>query len=166
DEEPEDVFKKTSRNYQPLINPYTPQVSSKNVERPEDQEELEEEIHKEFNEKTHTLENPYVKVDPYETSPLSGLIMFETEKPMKVQVTTGEEEGQPVKKLWDESRTNHVIPVLGLFPDKNNQVLIEVFDDEGKKDEVEVEMETDALPDDFMDTEVVESQPEKMEAGL
>src|SRR5699024_3721307 len=166
EEEPEDVFKKTSRNYQPLINPYTPQVSSKNVERPEDQEELEEEIHKEFNEKTHTLENPYVKVDPYETSPLSGLIMFETEEPMQVQVTTGEEEGQPVKNLWDESKTSHVIPVLGLFPDKNNQVLIEVFDDEGKKDEVEVEMETDALPDDVMDTEVVESQPEKMEAGL
>src|SRR5699024_3645668 len=125
DEEPDDVFKKTIRKYKPWINQYTHQVSSKNVERPEEQEELEEEIHKEFKEKTYTLEIPYVKVDPYETSPLSGLIMFETEMPMQVQVTTGEEEGHPVKKLWDESRTNHVIPVLGLFPDKNNQVLIE-----------------------------------------
>lgn len=166
DKEPDDAFKKTSRNYQPLLNPYAPQVSSKNEERPADQRELEEKIQKEFNNQTHSLEDPFVKVDPYDTSPLSGLIMFETEEPMQVQVTTGKKEGQPVKKLWDESKTTHVIPVLGLFPDKKNQVLIELFSDGNKKEEITVEMETETLPDDFMDTEVVESQPEKMEAGL
>lgn len=166
EEEPKDVFEKPSKDYEPLINPYTPQVSSYDTDRQTDQQETEEEIQEEFKEDTYTVNDPLVKIDPYDTSPLSALLMFETEEPMQVQITTGAEEGKPIKKMWDESQTTHVIPVLGLFPDKDNKVLVELFDEGEKMEEAEVEMETEALPDDFMDTEVVEANPEDMEEGL
>lgn len=35
----------------------------------------------------YTFDNPYVKVNPYETSPLSALIIFHTDKAVKVNYT-------------------------------------------------------------------------------
>src|SRR5699024_3130824 len=114
---------------------------------------------------TYTVDDPFIKVDPYDASPLSALVMFETEEPVKVKVTTGSGD-VPIVRTWDELETSHAIPVLGLYPDQDNKVTIEITDEDGDAEESEVTITTDALPDDFMNTMVVESQPDKMEEGL
>src|SRR5699024_12786579 len=93
EEEPKDVFEKPSKDYDPLTNQYTSQVSSYDTDRQTDQQKTVEEIQEEFKEDTYTVNDPLVKIDRYDSSPFSALLMFETEELMQVQVTTGAEEG-------------------------------------------------------------------------
>jgi len=121
----------------------------------------------EYEQGNYTFDEPFIKVDPYDTSPLSALIMFETDEPMQVKVTTGiGEDEEEIVKLWDEPNTSHEIPVLGLYPGEKNIVRIEIIDENDQAEETEIVVETDPLPDDFLDTELVESNPDKMENGL
>ena len=153
--------------YNPDPDPDATQISTYNEERLNDQADIEEDLMEEYEQGNYTYEEPFIKVDPYDTSPLSALIMFETDEPMQVRVTTGIDEGEEeIVKLWDEPNTSHEIPVLGLYPGEENTVKIEVIDEDNQAEEAEVVIETDPLPDDFLDTELVKAEPDKMENGL
>src|SRR5699024_11079099 len=165
--------------YNPDPDPDATQISTYNEERLNDQADIEEDLMEEYEQGNYTYEEPFIKVDPYDTSPLSALIMFETDEPMQVRVTTGIDEGEEeIVKLWDEPNTSHEIPVLGLYPGEENTVKIEVIDEDNQAEEIEVidednqaeeaevVIETDPLPDDFLDTELVKAEPDKMENGL
>lgn len=168
DEDKDDVDEKVEV-YSPEPNPDAAQISSYNDERLDEQLEIESDLLQEYEEgdETYTYDDPFIKLDPYDTSPLSALIMFETDEPKQVRVTTGiDDDETAIVELWDEPETSHEIPVLGLYPGQENKVQIEVIDEDNQAEEAEIVIETDPLPDDFMNTEVVESQPDKMENGL
>lgn len=153
--------------YAPEPDENATQISTYNEERLMDQAKLEEELITEYNQGNYTFDDPFIKVDPYDTSPLSALVMFETDEPMQVRVTTGANEGEEeIVELWDEPNTSHEIPVLGLYPGEENTVKIEIIDEDNQLKETEVVIETDPLPDDFLDTELVKAEPDKMENGL
>src|SRR5699024_2072554 len=153
--------------YAPEPDENATQISTYNEERLTDQADIEEDLIEEYEQGNYTFDEPFIKVDPYDTSPLSALIMFETDEPMQVKVTTGiGEDEEEIVKLWDEPNTSHEIPVLGLYPGEKNIVRIEIIDENDQAEETEIVVETDPLPDDFLDTELVESNPDKMENGL
>ncbi len=61
-------------------------------------------------------DNIYVKVDPYDASPLSALLLFQTEEVMKVDISVeGKAEVTIIKNSFDNYMTDHSIPVLGLY---------------------------------------------------
>jgi len=146
-------------------DPNVTQISSYNDERLDDQDEIEEKLISEYEDDTYTLDDPFIKLDPYDVAPLSALLMFETDEPMEIKVTTGLDE-VPIVRTWDEAETSHSIPVLGLYPDKDNKVKIEATNEDGETTVSEVTITTEALPDDFMNTTLIESQPDKMEDGM
>src|SRR5699024_4556414 len=77
------------------------------------------------------------------------------------------DEKTSIERLYDRYETEHHIPVLGLYPDKENTVKIDYLTEDGNDSgRTEIIIETDPLPDDFLQPELVESQPEKMEDGL
>lgn len=158
-------LKDEERIYKPKANPNASEISTYNHGRLDEQEAIEIDLMAAYAENTYTLDDPFVKVDPYDASPLSALVMFETDVPSEVKVTTGKDE-EPIVRTWDNGETSHMIPVLGLYPDQDNDVKIEVTDEDGQTKESEVTITTDPLPEDFLETEVVESQPDKMEDGL
>lgn len=173
-EETEDIHKEiespdedAGEPYDPEPNPEAAQVSSYNQDRLDEQADNEETILNEYYGDLHQLDNPYVKVDPYDTAPLTALVMFVTPRATQVKVTvgTGEDE-QPIEKEWEDFKVNHEIPVLGLYPDQDNIVTIETTDRRGETKTSEVVIETDALPSNLADVELIESNPEEMESGL
>lgn len=153
--------------FDPEPNPDAAQISSYNDDRMEKQIDMDSDILAEYEEGDYTIKNPFIKVDPYDTSPLSALVMFETNEPVGIQVTSGiEKYEEPVTNKWEMEDTTHIIPVLGLYPGQDNKVLIEMTDEDGETKRSEVTITTNDLPDDFMETTLVEAHQEKMEDGL
>lgn len=131
--------------------------------------EIERQILEDYQQNSHTLENPYVVLDPYGWAPLSALVLFETDEPASVSVKIhGKDEYTHIEHHFDEMNTFHQIPIVGLYADYVNRVEIFVHLENGHEEIVGVEVTTNTLEEDslYTDTLVKESNPEKMQNGL
>src|SRR5699024_3944053 len=136
-------------------------------ERMNDQAQIDEDLLSEYEDGDYSFEDPFIKVDPYDAAPLTALAKFDTKEPVQIKVTVGGEEGQePIEKTWEGYETEHEIPVLGLYPATENTVTLEATDEEGNIETTEVSIATEALPDDFLTTDLDVADTEKMEDGL
>src|SRR5699024_6540270 len=128
---------------------------------------MDEELLAEYEEDDYTVMNPFVKLDPYDASPLSALVMFDTKEPVTVEVRTGTEKyEETIKKEWEKGETEHAIPILRHYPSVENKVEITVTNETGNTNTSESTIETNALPDDIMETTLVDAHKESMEDGL
>lgn len=152
--------------YEPKPDPGAAQISTYNQEWLDEQAVIEEEISEKYNEGTYRIDEPYVEVDPYHHAPLTALVMFETEEPAQIHVSTGNGEGEiAIEHTWEEFNTYHEIPVIGLYPDKENIVSLVATDEDGNMDISHITIQTDPLPEEVPNTELVEGNG-KMENGL
>lgn len=158
---------KEEEAFDPEPNPDATQISTYDEGRMNDQAQINEDLLSEYEEGNYSFEDPFIKVDPYDAAPLTALAKFDTEEPVQIKVTVGGEEGQePIEKTWEGYETEHETPILGLYPDTENTVILEATDEEGNTETTEVSIATEALPDDFLTTDLVEADTEKMEDGL
>lgn len=89
----------------------------------------------------YTIDNPNVILNPYDISPLTALIIFETDDVVPVSITVvGKTEDTTYKNTFEKSKT-HYIPVYGLYPDYNNKIIIKY-----QNIEKEIEIKTEKLP--------------------
>ena len=122
-----------------------------------EQQELEEG----FTSEGYTLDNPNVIVDPYNNSPLTALVIFETAKKEKVKITIeGEDDLTTYTHQFDKEKV-HYIPVYGLYAGKENTVVIECSNE--KK---ELKIKTEELPDDFILPTSVKKEESKLTNDL
>lgn len=122
-----------------------------------EQQELEEG----FTSERYTLDNPNVIVDPYNNSPLTALVIFETEREEKVKITIeGEDDLTTYTHEFDKEKV-HYIPVYGLYAGKENTVVIECGNE--KK---ELKIKTEELPDDFILPTSVKKEESKLTNDL
>ena len=84
------------------------------------QKAVNEELAKELKKKEYTLDNAYVKLNPYNLSPLSAIIIFQTAEEEEIKVTVN---GKYVTTM--EKTKLHSIPVWGLYEDYDNIVKLE-----------------------------------------
>ena len=120
--------------------------------------EIDQQINAEL-EKGYTWEKPLVILNPYQISPLSAYILFNTQEECAVRVTVrGKTEAADIC-LEVEKATSHRVPVIGLYPDMENTVSVELLDENGNvTDSMELKLQTDALPESLLDVvEPVES---------
>ncbi|MDA3731893.1 aryl-sulfate sulfotransferase [Niameybacter massiliensis] len=107
------------------------------------QYEQEQMMLKTFNEGHYTLENPYVKVNPYFVSPLTALVMFRTEESVTATITVkGKEEAGNITHTF-KAGTEHKLPILGLYPNYQNTVEIKLSNGES----TQIKLQTDELND-------------------
>lgn len=121
----------------------------------------QQELEKEFTSERYTLDNPNVIVDPYNNSPLTALVIFETAKKEKVKITIeGEDDLTTYTHEFDKEKV-HYIPVYGLYAGKENTVVIECGNE--KK---ELKIKTEELPDDFILPTSVKKEESKLTNDL
>lgn len=114
----------------------------------------------------YTEDNIYVQLDPYDASPLSALLLFQTEDAMTVDISVaGKDEATTVKNSFDDYETDHSIPILGLYPDTENEVTITLTDESGNSMEKTVTIKTGTLAKSIANIEVKEADTTKMELG-
>lgn len=127
------------------------------VEETEDMLVHQENLEKEFTTtEENTIDNPKIIVNPYEISPLTALILFETRDLTAPTVTiVGEDESTTFTKTFTPNK-KHVLPIYGLYPDRNNEVIITL-----NGEDYTFHIQTDPLPEDFaLPTDVTANKEE------
>lgn len=109
----------------------------------------------------NTIDNPKIIVNPYNISPLTALIMFETKDLTAPTVKiVGKDENTTFEKTFTPNK-KHILPIYGLYPDKNNEIIITL---NGK--EYTFHIHTDKLPEDFKTPTDVTADKEKLDNEL
>ena len=120
-------------------------TNNKEVEQTISLVDTQAELEKEFVSKGYTIDNPNIIVNPYEISPLTALVIFETEEEVAPTVTIMGKDEHTTFTHEFESNTVHYLPIYGLYAGEANEVIIE-FGDTKKN----ITIETEALPEDFI----------------
>lgn len=139
---------------------------SKNLKEFQGKEEIKEEdslkekqkkLEENFNIKGYTIENPNVIVNPYEISPLTAIVIFDTKTDVAPRVTIkGRDENSTIINTF-ETGTTHILPIYGLYADTENIIIIEY---ENVKKEIKIK--TDKLPENIALPEEVYANKEKL----
>lgn len=112
-----------------------------------------------------TIDKPKVIIDPYENSPLTALVLFKTKTRVSPKITViGKDDLTTYTYTFNKSK-NHYLSILGLYPDKDNRVLIE-YKESSKKIRKEIKIKTDKLPRDFVKPVSVVSKRDKITNDL
>jgi len=126
-----------------------------------------QEIRETFQNGTYTFEEPLVIQDPYGRAPLSALVLFETDEPMEITVTVeGQTDETDISHTYSGHGTEHEIPVLGLYPNIENNVTLTAETETGETTETTLRMATAPVPEDMLGFSVETAQTERMEEGL
>lgn len=97
-----------------------------------------------------TLENPVILVNPYQISPLSALIQFNTDLEVPVQMTVKGKTSKTDLTFNFEPTSNHLLPVIGLYPDQPTQVQLLIDGDML----AEYTIQADPIPEDAFQAEI------------
>jgi len=89
-----------------------------------------------------TIDGPDIIVNPYGNSPLTALVLFETEEAVSPKVTIHGKDSHSTFTHTFEENKQHLLPIYGLYPGKENKVTIEFGS--VKKDLI---IKTDELPE-------------------
>lgn len=120
-------------------------TNTKEVELVSSLIEKENKLEDDFPKELKDIDNADVIVNPYEISPLTALIIFKTEEEVSPKVTIeGDDELSTYQYTFDKD-TKHYLSIYGLYPDRDNTVVVE-YGDVRK----EITIKTEALPDDFV----------------
>ena len=105
-------------------------------------------IEQKFNSEGYKIDDPKVILNPYGNSPLTALVMFETEDEVEVELTIkGKDELSTFKHKFSSAK-EHYLPVYGLYADYENGVVISYLEN-GKEVSKTLTIKTDKLPDDI-----------------
>ena len=107
--------------------------------------EKQKDVEEEFESEGYTFDSPNVILNPYGNSPLTALVIFETDDEEEISVTIkGKDELSTYTHTFDEGKI-HYIPIYGLYAGRENEVVISNGDKENT-----LKIKTDELPDDFV----------------
>lgn len=98
---------------------------SATLEMVNDQVAINNKLSKIANNKRYTFDEPYIEVNPYKISPLSGIIIFTTNESVSVDVYVND---VFVTKM-EETKT-HIVPIYGLYEDTENSVKLVINGEE------------------------------------
>lgn len=132
-------------------------------------EKCENILIKEFNSKNYTFEKPYLKINPYGRTPLSYSLMFKTnEKNIILKTTILGRDGVPNYSYENSYESGDIYPIVGLYPNCENIVKIEMLDKNNKKiiKEKILKLETGSV-DDRLPVIIVEKRvPTSIQPGV
>ena len=120
---------------------------------------------KDFKTEGYTIDSPNVILNPYGNSPLTALILFETNEEVSPTVTiVGKDENTTFTHTFNASQ-EHLLSIYGLYADYNNEVIIE-YEVDGETISKTVNIQTEELPDDFILPTRVEADKENLDNQL
>lgn len=119
------------------------------------QEEIDRLMLEELHSGAYTLDAPFSLLDPYGVSPLTAVLLFTTEEPMRIDIhIPGDTPQAEVDFSFSEYETEHMIPVYGLYADRANAVTVTATNREGVALQSEVTVQTDVLSANLANTTV------------
>ncbi len=143
-------------------------IGSKLVNTREDkQASLTKTYQKVVKNKDYTLDDPYIKVNPYKSSPLTALVIFQTDQKAKVSYTVeGKTDQTDITNTVNGSSTTHQVPVVGLYANTTNTVTINVTYEDGTTDQKTIQIKTGSLPKYIKNAKITVSKNDKSKMDI
>lgn len=108
----------------------------------------------------YSIDDPKVILNPYDISPLTAMIIFETKDLTPITITIkGKDNNTTITHTFEPSKV-HILPIYGLYADTNNEVIIKA-----NNKEKTVYIQTEKLPDDIAIANV-EANKDKLDNEL
>lgn len=121
----------------------------------------QQKIDKKISTKGYTIENPNVILNPYEISPLTALIMFETKENVEPTVIIEGKDKHSSFEYTFKSGTEHYLNIYGLYANTKNKITIKY-----KNVKKEIIIKTNKLPDNMVIPTNVESNKKELNNEL
>lgn len=96
-------------------------ILSTTIDQVHIQKKVNDELERAKKNKSYSIENAYVKLNPYEISPLSAIIIFYTQSEEEVEVFINDEFFTKMEKSKE-----HAIPIYGLYEDYDNVITLKI----------------------------------------
>ena len=125
----------------------------------------QDELERKFVIKGYTIDKPNIILDPYEASPLTALVLFETDTKVEPTVIIkGKDEHSTFTHTFPKTK-KHYLTIYGLYPDKNNEVNIS-YKEKGKTISKDITIKTAPLPEGFILPTSIKANREKLNNEL
>ena len=105
----------------------------------------------------YTIDNPNIILDPYDASPLTALVLFETNDEVEPTITVVGKDELTTYTYKSKKSNKHYLPIYGLYADYENTIIIE-YGDVRK----EITIKTNPLPDNFILPTSIKADKEKL----
>lgn len=99
--------------------------ANSSIEQTKDIIEIQREKEKYLTPYGYTIDNPNIILNPYGKSPLTALILFETDKDEEITIKIKEKNGSIKITNTFKKNTKHYLPIYGLYPDYENEIIIQ-----------------------------------------
>ncbi len=109
----------------------------------------------------YTIDNPNIILDPYDASPLTALVLFETNDEVEPTITILGNDELTTYTYKSKKSNKHYLPIYGLYADYENTIIIE-YGDVRK----EITIQTNPLPDNFILPTSIKADKEKLSNDL
>lgn len=128
---------------------------------------IDQQLQQELENGGYTLEEPFIVLNPFQNSPLTAMVLFESQNEYAVRVTVhGNTDKTDVVGYVDKG-TKHRVPIIGLYPDKENDVTIDLLDSNNKVvNTTTIKIQTDKLPANMENSVKVEQYTKTSAYGL
>lgn len=135
------------------------------------QKEVDMQLKQELNSNSYTFEDPLIVQDPYGMAPLTALVLYTSEKPELVSIKiAGKTKEADIEYIFNKQgyTTKHIIPIMGLYANTDNVVILTSTDEQGNKKEKEINIQTEEIQNDFKDINltIYKGNIEKYQEGL
>ncbi|MGF6907898.1 aryl-sulfate sulfotransferase [Fusobacterium sp. PH5-44] len=120
------------------------------------QSEIESILLEELKNGDYTFDNPFIILDPYEESPLTALLLFNTNENVRVEISVeGKDNHSKIVHSFKDKGyiKEHIIPVYGLYSNNTNKIKITIKNENNIKKEKVFDIKTEALPSDLENIE-------------
>lgn len=109
----------------------------------------------------YTIDNPNIILDPYDASPLTALVLFETNDEVEPTITIVGKDELTTYTYKSKKSNKHYLPIYGLYADYENAIIIE-YGNVRK----EITIKTNTLPDNFILPTSIKADKEKLSNDL
>ncbi len=109
----------------------------------------------------YTIDNPNIILDPYDASPLTALVLFETNDEVDPTITVVGKDELTTYTYKSKKSNKHYLPIYGLYADYENTIIIEYGN--ARK---EITIKTNPLPDNFILPTSIKADKEKLSNDL
>ncbi|MGM0432604.1 MAG: aryl-sulfate sulfotransferase [Spirochaetota bacterium] len=108
----------------------------------------------------------HVSLERFDSAPLGALAEIKTRKPTQVHLLVRGRDGNDLQKEFSGYSEHHKIPILGLYPDYENQIELTMQTRDGKRYTREVAITTDPLPEDYPEIKINRRLPDRIAEGM
>ncbi len=111
------------------------------------QQKIEQEIRTYYQAGKYTFNEPLVVQDPYQTAPLTALVLFDTPETSQISIhVPGKSRASSVDFTFPGYQQHHEIPIYGLYAGMLNQVTMRMQTQNGQSAQTVLDLQTEPLP--------------------